>query len=89
MIRHVGAWSWEDNSLFASGENPLGWTHTSDWLKLSLSNPATFTLTPSGAVEDFVRLELAGQTCAIVEQYEVKQSFFTQPAASGARSRGW
>ena len=47
VIRHVGAWSWEDNSLFASGENPVGWTHTSDWLKLSLSNPATFTLTLS------------------------------------------
>jgi uncharacterized protein (TIGR03382 family) len=47
VIRHVGAWSWEDNALFASGENPVGWTHTSDWLKLSLSDPATFTLTLS------------------------------------------
>jgi prophage tail gpP-like protein len=42
---------------------------------------ATFTITPSGAVEDSVRIDLGGQTCAIVEQYEVKQSFFTQPSA--------
>ena len=47
LIRHVGAWSWEDNSLFASGANPLGWTHTSDWVKLSLSADASFTLTLS------------------------------------------
>lgn len=42
---------------------------------------ATFNITPSGAVEDYVRLTLGGETCAIVEQYEVKQSFFVQPAA--------
>ncbi len=47
LIRHVGAWSWEDNSLFATGANPLGWTHTSDWVKLSLAEDASFTLTLS------------------------------------------
>lgn len=48
VIRHVGAWSWEDNSLFDAGTgDALGWTHFSDWIKLSLSEPATFTLTLS------------------------------------------
>jgi uncharacterized protein (TIGR03382 family) len=48
VIRHVGAWSWEDNSLFVAGtEDPVGWTHTSDWVKLSLSEAAIFTLTLS------------------------------------------
>lgn len=44
--RHVGAWSWEDDSLFnaGSGEPPVGWTHTSDWVALSLTQAATFTL---------------------------------------------
>ena len=38
---HVGAWSWEDQSLFnaGNGEPPVGWTHTSAW--------ATFTLSTS------------------------------------------
>jgi len=40
-----------------------------------------FSISPSGAVDDFVRLDLAGQTCRIVETYEVKLSFTTQPAA--------
>jgi hypothetical protein len=44
--RHVGAWSWEDNSLFdaGAGEPPVGWTHTSDWAALLLTEPATLTL---------------------------------------------
>lgn len=44
--RHVGAWSWEDNSLFDAsiGEPPVGWTHTSDWVALSLAAPTTFAL---------------------------------------------
>lgn len=44
--RHVGAWSWEDNSLFnaAAGEEPVGWTHTSDWVALTLTANTTFTL---------------------------------------------
>jgi prophage tail gpP-like protein len=40
-----------------------------------------FSISPSGAVDDLVRLDLAGQTCRIVETYEVKLSFTTQPAA--------
>lgn len=42
--RHVGAWSWEDNDLFEPGEDPVGWTHTSDWVALTLTESATFTL---------------------------------------------
>lgn len=41
--RHVGAWSWEDNSLFDVGEPSVGWTHTSDWLKLLLTGDTTLT----------------------------------------------
>lgn len=42
--RHVGAWSWEDNSLFGPGDDPVGWTHTSDWVALTLNQETTFTL---------------------------------------------
>ena len=44
--RHVGAWSWEDNSLFnaGNGEPPVGWTHTSDWVALTLSTASVLTL---------------------------------------------
>ena len=44
---HVGAWSWEDNALFGNpGQSPLpvGWTHTSNWLALQLTEEAFFTL---------------------------------------------
>lgn len=46
FARHVGAWSWEDNQLFDSsqGEPPVGWTHTSDWVALTLTNPTTLTI---------------------------------------------
>jgi hypothetical protein len=47
MTRHVGAWSWEDNSLFGGpgqGTEPVGWTHTSDWVALTLTDATTFTL---------------------------------------------
>jgi hypothetical protein len=45
-IRHVGAWSWEDDSLFnpGNGEPPVGWTHTSDWVALTLTTAAQLTL---------------------------------------------
>ncbi|MCB1076294.1 MAG: hypothetical protein KDM64_00585 [Verrucomicrobiae bacterium] len=58
---HVGAWSWEDNALFAPGEQPVGWTHTSNWLALNVEEDAFFTVTmerdadvpwPSGADPD-------------------------------------
>ena len=46
VSRHVGAWSWEDNALFnaANGEPPVGWTHTSDWVALTLLTATQFTL---------------------------------------------
>lgn len=44
---HVGAWSWEDNSLFnaATGEQPVGWTHTSKWVAVKLTSESLFTVT--------------------------------------------
>lgn len=42
---HVGAWSWEDNSLFSPGQPSVGWTHTSRWLALKLSSEVFFALT--------------------------------------------
>lgn len=41
---HVGAWSWEDQSLFnaANGEPPVGWTHTSNWVALNVTQTAVF-----------------------------------------------
>jgi hypothetical protein len=42
--RHVGAWSWQDSSLFGPGEDPVGWTHTSDWAKITLTAPASLTI---------------------------------------------
>jgi hypothetical protein len=42
---HVGAWSWEDNALFAPGEPPVGWTHTSRWLALKLTDETFFSIT--------------------------------------------
>jgi hypothetical protein len=42
--RHIGAWSWEDNSLFGPGDDPVGWTHTSDWVALALDAPAFVTI---------------------------------------------
>lgn len=41
---HVGAWSWEDNSLFGPGEDPVGWTHTSNWAAITLTEPTLLTL---------------------------------------------
>jgi hypothetical protein len=42
----VGAWSWEDQTLFnaALGETPVGWTHESAWMALTLSSEAYVTL---------------------------------------------
>lgn len=44
---HVGAWSWEDNSLFdaGAGEDPVGWTHTSNWVALHVAEDTNLTLT--------------------------------------------
>jgi len=42
---HVGAWSWEDQSLFGVGEDPVGWTHTSNWYAVTLEADSLLTLT--------------------------------------------
>ncbi len=47
VASHVGAWSWEDNALFQPGELPVGWTHTSRWLALNITEPVTFAVTMS------------------------------------------
>jgi hypothetical protein len=39
--RHFGAWSWEDQTLGAD----TGWTHESEWVALTLSEAATFSMT--------------------------------------------
>jgi MYXO-CTERM domain-containing protein len=44
FANHVGAWSWEDNALFAPGEDPVGWTHTSNWVALTLTEATRFSL---------------------------------------------
>lgn len=44
LTRHVGAWSWEDNALFDPGDPTVGWTHTSDWVRLDLQEATSFTL---------------------------------------------
>jgi hypothetical protein len=42
---HVGAWSWEDEALFTPGtEAPVGWTHTSNWIAVTLTSDATLNL---------------------------------------------
>jgi hypothetical protein len=45
-MRHVGAWAWEDASLFGSGDTPVGWTHNSEWvaLRLEVGSFVTFRL---------------------------------------------
>ena len=49
---HVGAWSWEDAGTVGEGETPLGWTHTSHWASITLTEAAylTIRLEASGAV---------------------------------------
>jgi len=39
---HVGAWSWDEDGF---PDTARGWTHTSTWVKLDLTQPAQFTLT--------------------------------------------
>lgn len=42
---HVGAWSWEDESLSPKPGDPVvGWTHTSDWAVITISEATRFTL---------------------------------------------
>jgi hypothetical protein len=45
---HVGAWSWEDNALFGNpgqGTLPVGWTHTSNWAAVKLTQEVFFSIT--------------------------------------------
>ena len=42
---HVGAWSWEDQGLFEPGDPTRGWTHTSQWVAVTLTEASRFTLT--------------------------------------------
>lgn len=37
---HVGAWSWEDDSLSAGLADPVGWTHQSNWVAVNLTTTA-------------------------------------------------
>lgn len=42
---NVGSWSWEDQGLFDPGDPTVGWTHTSNWAAIELTEAAYFTLT--------------------------------------------
>jgi hypothetical protein len=42
---HVGAWSWEDQGLFEPGDPTRGWTHTSQWVAVTLTEASRFTIT--------------------------------------------
>jgi hypothetical protein len=45
----VGAWSWEDQSLFEVGvDDPVGWTHTSRWVSVNLLQDSLLTVTLQG-----------------------------------------
>jgi hypothetical protein len=39
---HVGAWSWDEDNFPATAK---GWTHTSKWVQLQLTEPASLTVT--------------------------------------------
>ena len=43
---HVGAWSWDEDGFPATAK---GWTHTSKWVKLNLTEPAVLTLNLASA----------------------------------------
>ena len=44
FARWVGAWSWEDNDLTAVAGVPVGWTHASDFVALTLTEAQTLTI---------------------------------------------
>ena len=58
--RWVGAWSWEDDG-FSTPINPQGWTHTSDFVALTLTQPQTLTI----RLERFATPMPAGGTASI------------------------
>lgn len=48
LSSHVGAWSWEDEGVFTPGvDAPAGWTHTSNWVALTVTTDTWLTLTMS------------------------------------------
>jgi PEP-CTERM motif len=70
FTRHVGAWSWEDDSLFSPGDDPVGWTHTSDWVALTLTDATTFTLRlEREAGVSWPSAEDPGQTASIASMF--------------------
>lgn len=44
---HVGAWSWEDEDIFTPPDPAVGWTHTSNWVALTLTERVALTVTMS------------------------------------------
>lgn len=44
IIRHVGSLSFNDPINFSDPDGYFGWTHTSDWIALELTEPATLTI---------------------------------------------
>lgn len=44
FFRRVGAWAWEDESLFSQGQTPVGWTHNADWVAFTLLAPTNITM---------------------------------------------
>lgn len=44
LARHVGAWSWEDESLFVPGGPTVGWTHNADWVAFSIDTAVLLTI---------------------------------------------
>ena len=50
---HVGAWSWDEDSF---PETAKGWTHTSAWVQLDLTEPVALTLTLESAIAALARI---------------------------------
>lgn len=44
IIRHVGSLSFNDPINFSDPDGYFGWTHTSDWIALELTEPAILTI---------------------------------------------
>lgn len=65
LARHVGAWSWEDESLFVEGQGTVGWTHNADWVAFHLDTAVVLT----------IRLERKGDVLWISPQNEDPNQF--------------
>lgn len=71
--RHVGAWSWEDDSLTLPGPIPVGWQHQSDWVALTLAASATVTVHLQR--DAFVSQPIAGDPGHLAETDSMYPSF--------------